>query len=181
MPEPNHKQHIINIARRLIEDNALILDTETTGLGEDDEIVEIAIVDAADTFEFSALIKPGKPIPEAASAVHGISDAMVERAPMAASLWPVIAGIIRDCHLLAYNSEFDGRMMEQTFGAAAYREWTCLMNLWMFFHGLKRWQRLEIVCHNIGVQVGGHRALGDAKAAREVLRWLARQEVREDQ
>lgn len=51
------------------------------------------------------------------------------------------------------------------------------MNSWIEFHGLDRWQRLENVCHNIGVPVGGHRALGDAKAAREVLRWLARQEV----
>jgi DNA polymerase III epsilon subunit-like protein len=177
MLEVNHKQHIINIARRLMEDNALILDTETTGLGEDDEIVEIAIVDAAETLEFSALIKPSKSIPEGAAAVHGISDAMVERAPAAASLWPVVAGVIRDCHLLAYNSSFDAQMLEQTFGNVAYREWTCLMNMWMHYHGLTRWARLHDVCHNIGIPPGGHRALGDAKAAREVLRWLARQEV----
>lgn len=179
MDNPDYKQRIPELAKRFIAENALIIDTETTGLGEDDEIVEIAIVDAAETLEFSALIKPSKPIPEGAAAVHGITDAMVERAPVAAALWPVVAGVLGHRITLAYNSEFDARMMEQTFGVKAYREWDCLMNMWMFFHGLRRWQRLENVCHNIGAQVGGHRALGDAKAAREVLRWLARQETDE--
>lgn len=175
----NSKERVISFAKQFVEDNALIIDTETTGLGEDDEIVEIAIVDAAETIEFSALLKPSKPIPGAASAVHGIDDAMVEKAAPAAALWPVVADLIRDRVLLAYNSEFDARMMQQTFGLEAYRDWDCLMNAWQSFHGLSRWARLENVCCQIGIEPGGHRALGDAKAAREVLRWLAKQEAAE--
>jgi DNA polymerase III epsilon subunit-like protein len=171
------RQRIINLAKRFIENNALILDTETTGLGEGAEIVEIAIVDAADTFQYSALLKPSSPIPQAASNVHGITDQMVERAPLAADLWPIVREIIKGHHLLAYNSAFDAQMMQQTFGAEAYCFWDCLMNLWMYYHGQERWQRLENVCYAIGVKPGGHRALGDALAAREVLRWLARQEI----
>jgi DNA polymerase III subunit epsilon len=175
MPE---RLEIIESARRFIEINCLILDTETTGLGDDDVIVEIAIIDAAGTFEFSSLVKPSKPIPEGASAVHGITDAMVERAVMADELWPLVHMIICGRAILAYNSPFDSKMVEQTFGPEAKdHEWHCLMDAWMQFHGLARWQRLENVCHNIGAAVGGHRALGDAKAAREVLRWLAKQEV----
>jgi DNA polymerase III subunit epsilon len=174
MPE---RQQIIETARRFIEINALLIDTETTGLGDDDVIVEIAIIDAAGTFEFSALVKPSKPIPEGASAVHGINDGMVERAIMAEDIWPLVHMIICGSAILAYNAPFDSKMTEQTFGPEAKdHEWHCLMDAWMQFHGFTRWQRLETVCHNIGVPVGGHRALGDAKAAREVLRWLARQE-----
>jgi|SRR5882672_1971296 len=174
----DRKKRIVEWAQRFIASKALIIDTETTGLGEDDQIVEIAIVDAAYTLEFASLVKLSKPIPPAATNIHGITTEMADQAIAADELWPLVHQIICGSALLAYNAPFDSRMIEQTFGPEARNhEWHCLMNAWMEFHGFDRWQRLETVCHNIGVEPGGHRALGDAKAAREVLRWLARQEV----
>jgi DNA polymerase III epsilon subunit-like protein len=172
------KKEIIETARRFIAQNCLILDTETTGLGEDDQIVEIAIIDAEETLEFSSLVRPSKPIPEAAKAVHGISDTMVERAPSPEDLWSLVHMVICGSALLAYNADFDSRLIVQTFGPEAKdHEWHCLMDAWMRFHGLRKWMKLDDACLHIGIPVGGHRAMGDAKAAREVLRWLARQEV----
>lgn len=43
--------------------NCLILDTETTGLGDDAEIVEIAIIDQDKNVLLNSLVKPSKPIP----------------------------------------------------------------------------------------------------------------------
>lgn len=178
MPENGYRQRIVEDAQRFTSGRAFIIDTETTGLGQEDVIVEIAIIDTAGAFEFSALVKPSRPIPEAASNVHGISNEMADRGFDAETLWPIVHKITCGSSLLAYNAPFDERMIVQTFGLEARdHEWHCLMDAWMEFHGLARWQRLENVCHNIGVPIGGHRALGDAKAAREVLRWLARQEV----
>lgn len=184
MPEiANKREHIVKIARQLIGMNVVILDTETTGLGQNDEIVEIAIIDTLDTFQFSALVQPLNPIPAEATAVHGITNEMVAHAYLWRSLWPDLRYqlTVRKKHLLDYNSAFDARMIEQTSKQCAvepgYFEWDCLMNMWMEYHGLPRWVKQENVCRQIGIPVGGHRALGDAKAAREVLRWLARQEV----
>ncbi len=174
------RRRIIQQARQFIADGALIVDTETTGLRDDAEIVEIAIVDAAETLEFVALVKPSKPIPESATNIHGITNEMVENA----RIWPdflFINWIVGGRPVLAYNSEFDSLMVEQT--DRIYRcdrqpwRWGCLMRMWIEFHGLDRWQRLETVCYQIGVAPGGHRALGDARAAREVLLWLARQDA----
>lgn len=178
MENPNYKQRIVETAKSWIENNALIVDTETTGLGDDDQIVEIAIIDALETFQFSALIHISTPIPPAVISIHGITDEMTARAISAEDLWPFVHMAICGRTNLAYNAAYDSRMIEQTFGPEARdHEWGCLMEMWMEFHGLERWQKLDQVCRQIDAMPGGHRALGDAKAAREVLRWLARQEV----
>lgn len=54
------------IAKRWIDKGFVILDTETTGLGFDDEIVEISIIDCAGYVLLNTLVKPSKSIPEAA-------------------------------------------------------------------------------------------------------------------
>ena len=178
MDQINPRERVIGLAKKFVDGNALIIDTETTGLDESAEIVEIAIIDAAATFEFVAMIKPERPIPERVTQIHGITNAMVEPMPSAAMLWPIVRGVIADRHLLAYNSAFDAQMMEQSFGLEAFREWDCLMHMFLTFEGLQwRGIKLDIVCGKLGIEAGGHRALPDAKAAREVLRWLARQEV----
>jgi exodeoxyribonuclease X len=68
----------------------LIADTETTGLSPSDKVCEFAYALCRydfDTLELrvlshgSSLINPGRPIPEAVSAFHGITDAMVADSP----------------------------------------------------------------------------------------------------
>jgi len=63
----------------------LLGDTETTGVGADDAVCEVAWAEIDEDFNILAqgasLINPGKPIHYAASAVNGITDAMVADAP----------------------------------------------------------------------------------------------------
>lgn len=65
----------------------LVFDLETTGLyaDEGDQIIEIGAVLIRDLQivekGFQTLVNPGIPIPEASTAVHGISDEQVEDAP----------------------------------------------------------------------------------------------------
>ena len=40
------KHQVIRLVKQLVNGNAFILDTETTGLGEKDEIVELSIIDS---------------------------------------------------------------------------------------------------------------------------------------
>jgi DNA polymerase-3 subunit epsilon len=174
------KQEIIERARGFINAGALILDTETTGLGAEDEIVEIALVDANETLQFSSLVQPSKPIPPESSAIHGITDELVAWARRWPWVWQSVKDIIGARPLLAYNANFDNRMIWQTgkiYGLDGPSNWHCLMVDWQEFYGLARWAKLDDVCYDIDIPVGGHRALGDAKAAREVLRWLAKQEA----
>ena len=61
---------------------AIYYDTETTGVkSQADRIIEIAAYDPADDRKFEMFVNPGIPIPEEATAIHGISDEMVASAP----------------------------------------------------------------------------------------------------
>lgn len=71
----------------LSTDTVVLLDTETTGVGEDAEIIEIAILDVDGTQLLNTLVRPTQPIPAEATAIHRITDKMVASAPT----WPEVA------------------------------------------------------------------------------------------
>jgi DNA polymerase III subunit epsilon len=61
---------------------AIYYDTETTGTRpEKDRIVEIAAYDPENNKSFQQLVQPGIPIPEEATAIHGITNEMIANAP----------------------------------------------------------------------------------------------------
>jgi len=85
------------------------VDTETTGLSpaEGHALVEIATVLIADGEigeTWSSLIRPGRPIPADAAAVHGITDAMVTGAPPAATVAAELCRRCGDLPLVFYNA-----------------------------------------------------------------------------
>ena len=51
---------------------ALILDTETTGLGDEDEVIQLGIVDLEEWVLFNSLFRPTIEVSPGALAVHGI-------------------------------------------------------------------------------------------------------------
>lgn len=82
------KKQLANYANRILAKNPVFLDTETTGLGCSDEIVELSVIDARGDVLIDTLIKPVQPISPDAEAIHGISNEMVRNAPAFAQVWP---------------------------------------------------------------------------------------------
>lgn len=160
----------------------LFIDTETTGISRNDEIVEIAIVDINENILFQSLVKPSKPIPKKATDIHGITNKMVASAPSFAQIWGKINKICASRHLVFYNSRFDKRMMVQSANAAygsdakfkfwqlfdtrtAPHETTCVMRRYVSLTSYYRWQTLINACNQQGIKcddVPNHRAAGDA-------------------
>lgn len=68
--------------KKLSTENAIIIDTETTGLGSDAEIVEFTAI-CADSGKVivNELVKPTCSIPADATAIHGITNEDVKDAP----------------------------------------------------------------------------------------------------
>jgi DNA polymerase III alpha subunit (gram-positive type) len=96
-----------------------LADTETTGVGADDAVCEIAWAEVDEDLNVlqqdAALINPGKPIHYAASAVNGITDAMVADAPsleeyMASVGHPLFGDDVVFC---AHNAAFDFRFLRE--------------------------------------------------------------------
>ncbi|MJX93223.1 3'-5' exonuclease, partial [Salmonella enterica subsp. enterica] len=86
------KMVISQRAAQWLDDGYLFIDTETTGLGDDAEIVEICIIDSHGFIMLNTLIKPTKPIPDEAIAIHGITNEMVAFAPN----WTDICGAVEE-------------------------------------------------------------------------------------
>lgn len=94
------------------ETRLVALDLETTGLSAaTDRIVEFAAVawqDGREIGVFHALVHPGRPIPPAAIAVHGITDAMVADQPPVDAVLPAFLAFCAAADLLiAHNAAFD--------------------------------------------------------------------------
>ena len=53
--------------------DVLILDTETTGLGLEAEIIEIAVIDTAGAVLVDTVSLPQDDVPKAASGIHGLT------------------------------------------------------------------------------------------------------------
>ena len=96
----------------------LILDLETTGVpAEDHWPVEVGLVVFMDGEEVSATsqrIRPPIPIPEGASAIHGICDANVTDAPTIEQAAPgIVAAMMEHRVIVAYNGyRYDWPMLK---------------------------------------------------------------------
>ena len=97
---------------------AIYYDTETTGIRPDkDRIIEIAAYDPTLDRTFDQLINPGCPIPKEASAIHNITDVMVENAPSFAEVAEQFAHFCEgDVVLIAHNNDaFDLPFIKSEF------------------------------------------------------------------
>nr|MDT0660800.1 3'-5' exonuclease [Micromonospora sp. DSM 115978] len=157
----------VNWARAMLEPGAaVILDTETTDLHG--AIVEIAVVDAATgKVLLDTLVNPGLPIEPGAQAIHGISDADVVDAPTWDKVLPRLKRVTRGRQILAYNADYDAGVVAADTARAGLKlgplaaddRWGCVMVRRSDWERVRWWLPLG----------GGHRACGDALAARDVL------------
>ena len=91
----------------------VVLDTETTGLDPDlgDRIVEIGCLELINHVpterSFHAYLNPGRPISPGASAISGITDAMLADKPEFAVVADELLAFIADSQLIIHNAPFD--------------------------------------------------------------------------
>ena len=104
----------------LIEEDVIVLDTETTGLSvQDNKLIEIAaarlrgreIVERFDTF-----VHPGVPIPAEIVQLTGITDADVMHAPSPEEAVAALEEFVGGCPVIAHNANFDRSFIESVKG-----------------------------------------------------------------
>lgn len=102
------------IMAKWLKRDYVIIDTESTGLLSDDEIIEITIINMRGDVLLDTLVKPTRPIPPDATKINNITDEMVADAPTWPEVFPLVKNIITGRKWLAWNSSFDARMMVQS-------------------------------------------------------------------
>lgn len=157
-------------------DDAVILDTETTGLESDAEVVQVSVIGLDGRTMCNCLVKPVERIPEVVINIHGITNEMVEDASTFEDIYPGLAGVLAGKSVIVYNADFDRRLLEQSgrrYGLPVLpaKEWICAMygyakyyGEWSEYHGSYRWQRLPS---------GDHSARGDCIATLDLINRMA--------
>ncbi len=185
----DRKSHVMQLARDVITQNPVFLDTETTGLNNTDQIVEIAIIDQDGTALISSLVRPTVPIPQVVTAIHGITYTMVKTALPWPLVWNEVRPILADRLVCGYNIDFDIQMMRQSHARykipwiVSFRKYDILKLYaeyrgdWDAVHRSYRFQKLEDAGNDLKVsEFNTHRALDDARMVRAVLFKLAGEE-----
>ena len=178
--------------------DVLILDTETTGVSNRSEVVDIALIDTCGHVVYEGLVLPQGRIPRAASDVHGLTRERLKS--LGAKPWPelhasVATALRRAAVLLAYNLQFDIRLLNQTAercnmpagqppgGGDPQRDGRCLMLEYAAWRKVPHeWRKGEWKWHTLEAayarEVRGrhrqdHRALADCQMALTLMRAVA--------
>ena len=180
---PSDQRASIDWARSVLgrKSQYVILDTETTGLKEIDEVIQIGIIDLKGNTVLETLVKPSKKksINKGASDVHGILMKDLKSAPTFNELTNQLTQALKGKEVIAYNSEFDARLYAQScmFSGGGYipknmkLDWDCAMKHyarflgdWNDYHQDYKWPKL---------QGGDHSAVGDCLATLKVIKKMA--------
>lgn len=172
--------------------NCNILDTETTGLDNHAEIVEISMIDQHGKVVLDTLVKPSRPIPPDAQRIHGITNEMVADAPTWPEIHDRVLQLITARPLVIYNKDYDIRLIYQTARLhklhskelydAIYHQADCAMlayaehwGEWNDSRNDYKWQRLGNAAKQQGVELKGaaHRALYDCQMTLGVIQAMA--------
>lgn len=156
-------------------EDVIIVDTETTGLAADAEVLEIAVIDTTGKTVLHEYAIPEGEISKRAIRVHGLTREALEEKN--ARPWPEIHEELvpifkKSKIILAWNSSFDHRMIRQTSQRfnldVPRRRWRCLMRE----HARGgRSQKLGNVAESLEISaVDAHSALGDVKMTLEIVR-----------
>ena len=184
---PTHRQSAIQEARDLLKNDPVYLDTETTGLHNSAEVIEIGVVDDQGEVLFESFVKPRGKIDPAAFRLHGITQEMLTDAPTWEQIWPQAEAVLLDRRIGVYNVEFDLRLMKQSHNRSWLR-WIVpdsnffdIMKLyarfygdWDPYHRAFRYQSLELAGKQCGIRLpNAHRAVDDCLLTRALLHHMA--------
>ncbi|HET9109744.1 MAG TPA: 3'-5' exonuclease [Ktedonobacterales bacterium] len=168
------------------DDHWMILDTETTGFGNADDIIEVAAVTPRGETLIDCLIRPGRRIPYEITQLTGISNEMVAGSPRFSFAWEhFLNAHLGTRGIIAYNAPFDVRMLTQNIQRHCRLTWSpvrsdCLMRAYASYRGERtssggyRSHKLGVACAHMGLRHDhAHRALGDCLVSAQLLRAMA--------
>ena len=164
--------------RALLVSDFVVLDTETTGLGYRDEVIEIGIVGPEGNTLLETLVRPRSgTVPTAATRVHGITMDDLLDAPTWDEIHGEVLRVSEGRRVIAWNAPFDERMVRQSATGWGRRErirgFECAMLAYARARGL-RFGRAKLVraAADMGVlEPAGqrHRSCDDARLSLKVL------------
>ena len=97
-----------------LPDDFVVLDTETTGVFKDDEVIELSVLDSNANEIYHSFFKPGCPVRSEATSVSGIKTGDLKNEPVFKDEWPMVLKAIGNRRIAGHNIGFDSRLIRQT-------------------------------------------------------------------
>jgi DNA polymerase III subunit epsilon len=166
-------------ARSLVESGDFcVLDSETTGLKNPVQFVEIAIVDASARTVFEGTVRPDCRIESGATRIHGHTTRSLAGSPPFWEIYPDLLEALWERRVVVYNASYDRRVWDMAVRSLGARgtlagqlpSWECAMRPYAAYvgepskRGGYRSQKLP---------AGDHSALGDALATLRLIEEMA--------
>lgn len=153
----------------LLEEDIVVLDTETTGLSfRDCELIQISAARISGrevTERFDTFVHPKKPIPPEISKLTHITAADVADAPTAREAVAALADFVGGEPVLAHNATFDRTFIEKVPGGHAVSDtWIDTVALSRIALPRLSSHRLADMAHAFGCDAVTHRATDDVDA-----------------
>ena len=157
----------------------VVFDTETTGLGPNDRIVQIAglrIMAGRLTGErFETLVDPGRPIPPGSTKIHGITDTLVAGAPDMTEALRAFHHFAEDAVLVAHNAPFDMGLLRTATNETGIEFPNRVLDtvlLSAMVWGQSAPHALDALAERLGVTIPPerrHTAMGDTEATAQIF------------
>ncbi len=157
-----------------------IIDIETTGgTAYESRITEIAIFihDGKQVIDhFHSLVNPEMEVPRFITGLTGITNEMVQTAPLFSEIAEEVFQKTNDCVFVAHNVNFDYSFIREEFknvGIDFKRKKACTVRLSRSILPGYPSYSLGNICANLGIHIAGrHRAMGDAEATVKLFELL---------
>ncbi len=156
-----------------------VIDFETTGLSPamGDRATEVAIVlleNGQVVDRFQSLMNAGQRIPSFIEAFTGISNAMIARAPSAASVMGDASRFVANAPMVAHNASFDRKFWQAELarvGHMATQPFACTMLVARRLYPQAPSHKLGVLVdyHHLPKAGRAHRAMADAEMAASLL------------
>jgi DNA polymerase-3 subunit epsilon len=156
----------------------VVLDTETTGIGEGHKIIEIGCVELLDRKltgrHYHQYVNPMRLVDPEAFEVHGISDDFLNDKPLFADVANDFIDFIKGSQLVIHNAPFDVGFMDREFGQLRGYPKTVdicsVLDTLKLARSMRPGQRnsLDALCRSYGID-NSHRELHGALLDAEIL------------
>jgi DNA polymerase-3 subunit epsilon len=156
----------------------VVLDSETTGLGNPIDFVEVGVVSGRGEPLFDSLIEPSCPVDPRASRVHGHTARSLTGERRFLEVYPDLLEVLWSKRVVVYNASYDRRVWDAAVGRLGARAalagelapWECAMRAFAVYVG-ERSNRGGYKSQKL--PGGDHTAIGDAWATLRLIERMA--------
>ena len=172
----NSREDAIRWARSLLSgEEFAVLDSETTGLGNPIDFVEVGVLSSRGEPLFDSLIEPSCPVDPRASRVHGHTAKSLAGERRFFEVYPDLLDVLWAKRVVVYNASYDRRVWDAAVRGLGARSalagelapWECAMRAFAAYVG-ERSKRGGYKCQKLSG--GDHTSIGDRATLRLIER-----------